>query len=91
MYHSHNTWSYRLLHLLSHEMADEIINELLSEVSQDPPESDVRRQKLIECFLTGNSKQNLEKAHTKEQIKNLSAEKGDNFSVITNLSSWARW
>ena len=56
------------------KMTNEIINDLLPEVSHDPPKSEVKRQKLIECVLTGNSKQYLRKAYTKEQIKKLSAE-----------------
>ena len=55
-------------------MANEIINELLPEISHDPPKSEVKRQKLIECVLTGNNKQYLGKAYTKEQVNKLSAE-----------------
>ena len=51
------------------KMANEIINELLPEVSHDQPKSEVKRQKLIECVLTGNSKQYLGKAYTEEQVK----------------------
>ena len=40
-----------------------------------PPKSDVKLQKLIECVLTGNSKQYLGKAYTEEQVNELSAEK----------------
>ena len=58
-------------------MAEESISELLSEVSYDPPESDVKLQKLIECVLAGSSKQHLGKAYTEEQIKQLSAEEVD--------------
>ena len=59
------------------KMTNEIINDLLPEVSHDPLKSKVKRQKLIECILTGNSKQYLGKAYTKEQIKELSAEEVD--------------
>ena len=34
----------------------------------------MKEQKLIECVLTGNSKQYLGKAYTEEQVKKLSAE-----------------
>ena len=37
----------------------------------------MKQQNLIECVLTGNSKQYLEKAYTKEQINKLSAEDVD--------------
>ena len=46
---------------------DEVsINELLSEVPHEPPKSKVKRQKLIKCILTGNSKHDLGKDYTKE-------------------------
>ena len=54
-------------------MANEIINDL-QKVSYEPPKSEVKGQKLIECALTGNSKQYLGKAYTEEQVNKLSAE-----------------
>ena len=59
------------------KMTESTINELLLEVLHNPPESDVKRQKLIECVLTENSKQYLGKAYTEEQAKKLSAEEMD--------------
>ena len=53
------------------------INELLPEVPYDPPKSDVKQQKLIDCVLTGSSKQYLGKACTKEQVNKLSSEEVD--------------
>ena len=47
-------------------MANEIICGSLPEVSYEPPKSEVKRQKLIECVLTGNSKQYLGKAYIEE-------------------------
>ena len=38
-------------------MDNEIISDLLLEVSYEPPKSEVKRQKLVECVLTENSKQ----------------------------------
>ena len=58
-------------------MAESSINDLLPEVSYQSPESEVKRQKLIECVLTGNSKQYLGKAYTEEQVNKLSAEEVD--------------
>ena len=50
-------------------MANEIINDLvLQEVLHDPPKSEVKRQKLIECVLTGNIKQYLERVIPKKLI-----------------------
>ena len=59
-------------------MANEIINDLeFQEVPHDPPKSEVKRQKLIECVLTGNGKEYLGKAYTEEQVNKLSAEEVD--------------
>ena len=41
------------------------------------PESDIKGQKLIECVLTGNSKEYLGKAYTKQQINKLNTEEVD--------------
>ena len=43
----------------------------------DPPQPNSKRQKLLECTLTGNSKLYLGKAYTEEKIKELSAEEVD--------------
>ena len=62
------------------KLAYEIINDLIPELEiyYESPESDVKRQKLIiECVLTGNSKQYLGKAYTEEQTKTFSAEEVD--------------
>ena len=54
-------------------------------------QSDTKRQKLLECVLTGNSKLYLGKVYTEEQLKNLVKKKWKNFLIITKLSSQARW
>ena len=43
----------------------------------DPPQSDSKRQKLLECVLTRNSKLYLGKVYTKEQVNELSEEEVD--------------
>ena len=53
------------------------VNELLPEIPYDSSKSDVKQQKLIECILTGNSKQYLRKADTKEHVNKLSSEEVD--------------
>ena len=63
-------------------MAESNINELIMEVPYDHPQSDVKRQKFIECILTGNSKQCLVKAYTKQQVNKLSAEEVDKLFSI---------
>ena len=45
--------------------------------SHETPQSDAKRQKLLECILTGNSKLYLGKVYTKEKIKELSNEEVD--------------
>ena len=40
----------------------------------DPPQLDLKRQKLLECTLTGNSKLYLSKVDTKDQLKKLNDE-----------------
>ena len=54
------------------KMAETSTNDLLPGVTYGTPQSDLKRQKLIECILTGNSKQYLGKAYTEEQIDKLS-------------------
>ena len=81
MYPSLPNWGRCLLLVLSPKMAEATINDLLS----NPPKSDTKRQKLIECVLTGNSKQYLGKAYTEEHINKLSAEEVD------KVIMWCFW
>ena len=55
-------------------MAEDII---ISGLPYDPPQSDTKRQKLLECTLTGNTKLYLGKVHTKDQMKKLTDEEVD--------------
>ena len=52
------------------KMAEELIGNL----GYESPQSDTKRQKLLECVLTGNSKLYLGKVYTEEQLKKLSEE-----------------
>ena len=45
--------------------------------SYETPQSDTKRQKLLECVLTGNSKLYLGKVYTEEKVKELSNEEVD--------------
>ena len=49
----------------------------ISDFFYETPESDVKRRKLIECNLTGNSKQYLGKAYTEEQVNKVNAKEVD--------------
>ena len=67
-----------LLHVLSKEkiyrflkMAEDNVNFIFG---GETPQSESKRQKLLECVLTGNSKLYLGKVYTEEQLKNLSEE-----------------
>ena len=55
------------------KMADEII----SGMSYETPQSDTKRQKLLKCVLTGNSKLYLGKVYTEDQINKFSDEEVD--------------
>ena len=53
------------------KMAEELIRNL----GYETPQSDTKRQKLLECILTGNSKLYLSKVYTEEQLAKLSEER----------------
>ena len=53
------------------KMAEEIFS------SYETPQSDTKRQKLLECVITGNSKLYLGKVFTEEKIEELSDEEVD--------------
>ena len=48
--------------------------ELIGNLGYGTPQSDTKRQKLLECVLTGNSKLYLGKVYTEEKIKELNKE-----------------
>ena len=48
--------------------------ELISNLGYETLQSDTKRQKLLECILTGNSKLYLGKVYTEEQLAKLSEE-----------------
>ena len=52
------------------KMAEEVISNL----GYGAPQSDTKRQKLLECILTGNSKLHLGKVYTEDQLAKLSEE-----------------
>ena len=55
-------------------MAEELIGNLGYDGA---PQSDTKRQKLLECILTGNSKPYLGKVYTEDQLTKLSEEEVD--------------
>ena len=48
--------------------------ELIGNLGYGAPQSDTKRQKLLECILTGNSKLYLGKVYTEEQLAKLNEE-----------------
>ena len=62
------------------KMAEEIFS------SYESPQLDTKRQKLLECVLTKNSKLYLDKVYTEEQLAKLSEEEVENSSIITKLN-----
>ena len=52
-------------------MAEASIDNLMSS-GYDTPQSEAKKQKLLECILSGNSKLYLGKVYTKEQVNKLS-------------------
>ena len=48
--------------------------ELISNLGYGAPQSDTKRQKLLECILTGNTKLYLIKVYTEEQLAKLDKE-----------------
>ena len=52
------------------KMAEELIGNL----GHESPQLDTKRQKLLECVLTGNSKLYLGKVYTEDQLEKLSEE-----------------
>ena len=65
--------------------------ELIGNLGYETPQSDTKRQKLLECVLTRNSKLYLGKVYTEEKIKELNEEEVENFLIITKLNSRVRW
>ena len=56
-----------------------MVEENLIFSGYDAPQSDSKRQKLLECMLTRNSKLYLDKVYTEDQINKLSNEEVDKF------------
>ena len=69
------------------KMAEASINDLLSEVLHDPPDSDVKRQKFIVCVLTRNSKHSICGRHTpKNKLTSLVLKKWISSLAIMKLA-----
>ena len=58
------------------KMAEASIDNLMPN-GYDAPQSEAKKQKLVKCILTGNSKLYLGKVYTEEQINKLNDEEVD--------------
>ena len=65
--------------------------EFISNLGYKTPQLATKRQKLLECVLTGNSKLYLGKVYTEEQLAKLREEEVENVLIIMKLSSQVRW
>ena len=54
-----------------------IAEEVIGNLGYETPQSDTKRQKLLECVLTGNSKLYPGKVYTEEQLAKLSEEEAE--------------
>ena len=68
-----------------------MVEELISNLGYETPQSDTKHQKLLKCVLTGNSKLYLDKVYTEEKIKELTTEEVEKLLIITKLSYQIRW
>ena len=73
------------------KMANEILDDLVLEVSHDPPKSEVKQQKLIECVLTRNCKQYLGKLIPKNKLTSSVLKIWINSSAIMKQNFQANW
>ena len=65
--------------------------ELISKLGYEPLQSDTKRQKLLKCILTKNSKLYLGKVYTEEQLAKLNEEEVEKLFIIMKLNSQVRW
>ena len=65
--------------------------ELIGNLGYETPQSDTKRQKLLDCVLTRNSKLYLGKVYTEEQLAKLNEEEVENSLIIMKPSYRARW
>ena len=65
--------------------------ELIGILGYGAPQSDPKRQKLLECILTGNSKLYLAMFTQKNSLPNLMKKKWKNFLIIMKPNSQVRW
>ena len=65
---------YLYIRIKNYFLILKMAEELIGNLGYETPQSDTKRQKLLECVLTGNSKLYLGKVSTEEQLTKLSEE-----------------
>ena len=65
---------YLYIRIKKHFPILKMAEELIGDLGYETPQSDTKRQKLLKCILTGNSKLYLGKVYTEEQLAKLSEE-----------------
>ena len=71
-------------------MVEELIGSLTPS-GYETPQSDAKRQKLLECFPTRNSKLYLGNVYTDDQLINVMMKRWKNSLTIMKLNSQVRW
>ena len=66
--------SYRYIRIKKYFPILKMTEELIGNLGYETPQSDTKRQKLLECIFTGNSMLYLGKVYTEEQLTKLSKE-----------------
>ena len=64
--------------------------ERIGNLGYDPPQSNTKCQKLLECVLSRDNKLYLGKVGTEDQLAKLNEEEVENSLIIMKLSSQAR-
>ena len=65
--------------------------ELIGNLGYGTPQSDTKRQKLLEYVLTGIASCIWERFTQKKRLKNLTKKRWKNFLIITKLNFQVRW
>ena len=65
---------YQYIRIKKYSPILKMVEELICNLGYETPQSDTKRQKLLECVLTRNSKLYLGKVYTEEKIEELNKE-----------------
>ena len=74
MHHIRITSFYLYIRIKKYFPILKMAEELIGNLGYESPQLDLKRQKLLKCVLTGNSKLYLGKVYTEDQLAKLSKE-----------------